>query len=106
MIWFMEPETIEDRYPVTDWNIYAAQASDGDNWDDDSPLCADLLKSKILPYTQYYAYVEITPRMEQALWKQFEQVQEEYGDHFAMQKIMSVDQIYHVFRDLFQRRAA
>ncbi|MCG8382574.1 MAG: YeaH/YhbH family protein [Gammaproteobacteria bacterium] len=99
-------QIIEDRYPVTDWNIYAAQASDGDNWDDDSPLCADLLKSKILPYTQYYAYVEITPRMEQALWKQFEQVQEECSDHFAMQKIMSVDQIYHVFRDLFQRRAA
>ncbi|WP_224157166.1 DUF444 family protein [Escherichia coli] len=24
------------------WNIYAAQASDGDNWADDSPLCHEI----------------------------------------------------------------
>ena len=29
-------EIIRERYPLTEWNIYAAQASDGDNWDDDS----------------------------------------------------------------------
>ena len=54
-------EIIKDRYPTADWNIYAAQASDGDNWSDDSPRCRDLLIEKIMPCLQYFAYVEITP---------------------------------------------
>ncbi|MGB2148156.1 MAG: YeaH/YhbH family protein, partial [Cobetia amphilecti] len=29
-------EVIESRYPAGEWNLYVAQASDGDNWDDDS----------------------------------------------------------------------
>ena len=99
-------QIVEERYSPNDWNIYAAQASDGDNWDDDSPICTDILRQQILPYTQYYAYVEITPRSEQALWRHYQQLQEDMGDTFAMQKIMSFDQIYHVFRDLFQRKVA
>ena len=35
-------------------SIYAAQASDGDNWADDSPLCHELLAKKILPVMRYY----------------------------------------------------
>ncbi|NJM55573.1 MAG: YeaH/YhbH family protein, partial [Verrucomicrobiae bacterium] len=30
-------EIITERYPISSWNIYAAQASDGDNWHHDSP---------------------------------------------------------------------
>ena len=52
-------EIILDRYPTANWNIYAAQASDGDNWEDDSPRCRDLLIHGILPLVQYFAYVEI-----------------------------------------------
>ena len=26
------------RYPAGQWNLYVAQASDGDNWDDDSNI--------------------------------------------------------------------
>lgn len=32
-------EVVKERYDPGQWNIYAAQASDGDNWADDSPLC-------------------------------------------------------------------
>lgn len=32
-------DVVEERYDPAQWNIYAAQASDGDNWADDSPLC-------------------------------------------------------------------
>jgi uncharacterized sporulation protein YeaH/YhbH (DUF444 family) len=32
-------EIMHSRYPANEWNIYAAQASDGDNWADDSPHC-------------------------------------------------------------------
>ena len=43
-----------------DWNIYAAQASDGDNFHDDMPRCLDLLDEEILPLCQYFAYIETT----------------------------------------------
>jgi hypothetical protein len=93
-----------ERYPASDWNIYVAQASDGDNWDDDSPLCSDLLLTKIMSLVQYYAYVEITPREHQALWHTYEGIVETFPDNFAMQQIEGLGDIYPVFHDLFQRR--
>ncbi|MEY4922930.1 MAG: hypothetical protein RLY17_1647, partial [Pseudomonadota bacterium] len=53
-------EVVQERYDPAQWNIYAAQASDGDNWADDSPLCHELLAKKILPIVRYYSYIEIT----------------------------------------------
>src|SRR5208283_4761101 len=49
----------EARYPVADWNVYCAQASDGDNSGSDSRECVALLMQSILPLVQYYAYIEI-----------------------------------------------
>ncbi|OHC74208.1 MAG: hypothetical protein A3H24_00020, partial [Rhodoferax sp. RIFCSPLOWO2_12_FULL_60_11] len=51
---------INERYPSNQWNIYGAQASDGDNWNDDSAHCRELLEQSLLPLTQYFAYIEIT----------------------------------------------
>ena len=42
-------EIIRARYPSSEWNIYGAQASDGDNWHHDSGRCRELLDDKILP---------------------------------------------------------
>jgi uncharacterized sporulation protein YeaH/YhbH (DUF444 family) len=42
-------EIIRARYPSDQWNIYGAQASDGDNWHHDSGRCRELLEQKILP---------------------------------------------------------
>lgn len=97
-------EIVRKRYPASDWNIYAAQASDGDNWADDSPLCRDLLINKILPLVQYYTYVEITPRDHQALWRAYEDMLDMFPDQFAMQQIESVSDIYPVFHDLFEKK--
>jgi len=99
-------EIVHDRYPSNDWNIYAAQASDGDNWADDSPLCKNLLVEKILPLLQYYAYVEITPRAHQALWHAYEDLPEMYPDQFAMRQIEKASDIYPVFHDLFEKKKA
>jgi len=99
-------EVVRARYPVSDWNIYAAQASDGDNWHDDSPICRRLLAERILPLTQYYTYVEITRRDHQTLWYEYEQLLERFADRFAMRQITDVSDIYPVFRDLFERKAA
>ena len=99
-------EVMTERYPINEWNIYAAQASDGDNWNDDSPLCRDLLIKQIMPFVQYFTYVEITPREHQALWFEYEQVSAAFADTFAQQQLVSAGDIYPVFRDLFQRRHA
>ncbi|MBS69703.1 MAG: hypothetical protein CMK98_15390, partial [Pseudomonas sp.] len=72
----MMQEIMAERYPANEWNIYAAQASDGDNWNDDSPLCRDILINQIMPFVQYFTYVEITPREHQALWYEYNQVAE------------------------------
>lgn len=97
-------DTIQERYPTTEWNIYAAQASDGDNWTDDSPLCRNLLIESIMPYLQYYAYIEInedTPAGN--LWREYEKVSSACP-HFAMQKLADVAEIYPVFRKLFEKQ--
>lgn len=102
----MMHEVIKDRYPPSAWNIYAAQASDGDNWNDDSPQCKDLLANYLMPLVQYYSYIEITPRDHQALWYAYEDVRAEHPEHFAMEQIIDPGDIYPVFRQLFQRKSA
>ena len=97
---------IESRYSPAEWNIYAAQASDGDNWNDDSPICSKLLADSILPLVQYYAYVEITPQDHQMLWYEYEKIQERFPQSFALQQIADPGEIYPVFRQLFERKAA
>ena len=99
-------EVIEARYSPNEWNIYGAQASDGDNWNDDSPRCRQLLEEELLPMVQYFAYVEITKRNHQALWREYEHVAERFPESFAQRQIMEVGDIFPVFHDLFQKRDA
>lgn len=96
-------EVIQERYDPAQWNIYAAQASDGDNWADDSPLCHQLLAQKILPMVRYYSYIEITRRAHQTLWREYEVLQQKFGN-FAMQHIREQEDIYPVFRELFHKQ--
>lgn len=94
---------IDERFGAGSWNAYVAQASDGDNWDNDSVLCRQLLVNTIMPKVQYYTYVEITDGPPQNLWEQYAQVPE-YHQHFAMQKIVTPADIYPVFRELFKKQ--
>ena len=98
-------ETIAARYPPSEWNIYAAQASDGDNWTDDSPKCHKLLSQNLLPLLRYYAYVEITQSEHQTLWDEYESLIDSY-DNFAMQHIREVDDIFPVFREFFRKQTS
>ncbi len=93
---------IKSRYNDNQWNIYGAQASDGDNWADDSPRCQVLMEQEILPKSRYFSYIEITQRAHQTLWKHYQKVEETHPN-FAMQHIKSVDDIYPVFRELFKK---
>ena len=96
-------DIVKERYPAADWNIYAAQASDGDNWHNDSPICRQVMEEKIMPYVQYYAYIEITEDRHQNLWQEYEPIKSRW-ENFAMQRIERAADIYPVFRKLFLKQ--
>ena len=97
-------EIIRARYSPSEWNIYGAQASDGDNWHHDSGRCRELLADKILPKTRYFAYVQVAEE-EQNLWQEYAQLVG-VSRQFAMRKATEASQIYPVFRDLFKKEGA
>ncbi|MEZ5910053.1 MAG: YeaH/YhbH family protein [Hyphomicrobiaceae bacterium] len=98
-------KVVKDRYPVSDWNIYAAQASDGHNFDDDTDRCVGMLSGQVLPLCQYYAYIEVAHEdygggPESVVWSGYRDL---HGMHsqFAMRKVSTPSEIYPVFRELF-----
>jgi len=104
---------VAQRYRPEEWNIYAAQASDGDNLSSDSAKSATLLSDTILPLCQYFAYLEVgrdedpmssgvVPRQTD-LWQTYDRVRKADAP-FAMRKVWHRRDIYPVFRELFQRR--
>ncbi|MBP9218215.1 MAG: YeaH/YhbH family protein [Sterolibacterium sp.] len=99
-------QILQERYARGNWNVYGAQASDGDNWDADSPKCRALLDEQILPLVQYYAYIEIGGSEPQNLWHEYSKLQEQHPHHFAMQQIKGLADIYPVFRELFRKKLA
>ena len=104
---------VHQRYPRENWNIYAAQASDGDNSSRDGEKTAALLREGILPLCQYFAYLEVGPENERGsigfvtrkteLWRTYELLRER-GAQFAMRKVSHRADIYPVFRELFERK--
>jgi uncharacterized sporulation protein YeaH/YhbH (DUF444 family) len=104
---------IEERYPSHEWNIYAAQASDGDNFVTDSERCITLLDGEIMRLCQYFAYVEIIDEREShifgstdngtSLWRAYSAVELKWPN-FQMSRIATPADIYPVFRQLFTRQ--
>jgi len=106
---------LRDRYPTDQWNIYAAQASDGDNYSNDGVKCTALLAEDLLPKCQYYAYIEITDEREAeifssaegetALWKAYAPVARTNA-RFALKRVTKAADIFPVFRELFAKNRA
>lgn len=102
------------RYSPNEWNIYAAQASDGYTQSGDAEYCVKLLEQQIMPYSQYYAYIEILDEREMEvfaseetgaeLWRAYTRVRDGWPN-FAMKRISQPAHIYPVFRELFNRQA-
>jgi uncharacterized sporulation protein YeaH/YhbH (DUF444 family) len=96
------------RYRPDDWNIYAAQASDGDNSYADGTATERLLTGSILPACQYFAYLEVGDQgsgsmSDSSLWSLYQRLRSE-GASLSMRKVSSRSEIYPVFHELFQRR--
>ncbi len=99
-------DIIKDRYPPEQWNIYAAQASDGDNWQNDTARCSQVMVNAILPMVQYFTYIEIGQQEPQELWRLYAQLKEQFSDRFALSKVHNNSEIFPVFRDLFKKQGA
>ncbi|KZB69527.1 MULTISPECIES: YeaH/YhbH family protein [Thalassospira] len=108
-------KVLADRYPTDQWNIYAAQASDGDNYSNDGAKCTALLAEDLLPKCQYYAYIEITDEREAeifaaaegetALWKAYAPLAATHPQ-FALKRVTKAADIFPVFRELFAKNRA
>jgi uncharacterized sporulation protein YeaH/YhbH (DUF444 family) len=108
-------QVAKDRYSPNDWNIYVAQASDGDNMPSDTAKTISLMAEEILPMAQYVAYLEVgreeDPMMMMGgplarssdLWRAYEQIGSMHG-RFVMRRVHHRREIYPVFRELFKRR--
>jgi uncharacterized protein len=103
---------VRERYNPANWNIYAAQASDGDNYTEDSDRCSQLLGGEILPLSQYFAYIEVGaeatlrhgfPSPPTDLWRTYGQIAAEHRN-FAMRKVADPTQIFPVFHELFAKQ--
>lgn len=97
---------VEARYDPSEWNIYAAQASDGDNFSIDDKAVAQLLLETILPMVQYFAYIEVADDGRDwmtSLWLTYKRLSDA-GAPIAMRKVGHRRDIFPVFRDLFQRQ--
>jgi hypothetical protein len=93
---------LHERYASGDWNVYVAQASDGDNWDNDSVQCRQMLTKPSCPRCS------TTPMSKSptARRRTCGRIRAGAGPspHFAMQKIESPADIYPVFRELFKKQ--
>jgi len=104
-------DIVRSRFRPADWNIYAAQASDGDNSVADGEVAGRLLMEKILPVSQFFAYLEVAESAsnpyymsESSIWTLYQRLRNG-GAPLSMRKVNARNQIFPVFHDLFQRRA-
>lgn len=101
-------KVIESRFAGPDWNIYIAQASDGDCGDEDAQRCAGYLQAELLPRVRYFAYVDIPSSSSGGwfnrpsdLWQCYETITD---TGFAKRKVHDRRDIWPVFRELFARK--
>jgi hypothetical protein len=100
------------RYATADWNIYAAQASDGYTQSGDARRCVEMLNADVMPLCQCYAYIEILDEREMEvfaseesgaeLWRAYRTVAGEWRN-FATKRISKPADIFPVFRELFKK---
>jgi len=100
-------DVIKKRYDLNSWNVYGCQASDGDNWPNDTEAAKDILESELLRMVQYFAYVEIDQfeGRDSDLWETYNEIKTR-NPNFDMTIINDAADIYPVFRKLFEKGKA
>lgn len=109
-------EIIAARYPTEDWNIYMAQASDGDNATSDNDNVKKLLATDLLPNIQQFTYIEIEDAMRaeyirayggggSGLWSVLSSLAKVF-ENMSAAKISHENEVVKVFRNLFKKEEA
>ena len=92
-------------------NVYVAQVSDGDNTSTDNGTCSELLTDDILPFVNYFAYVQVEQEHNQgstppsyysrnSLWTTYSTLSQQHANHASKQVYHERD-IFGVFRSFF-----
>lgn len=93
-------------------NIYVAQISDGDNTETDNGTCSELLRDDILPFVNYFAYVQVEQEgsnplsgllsyaRRNTLWTTYEDVSKDHPNH-VNKRVTHERDIFGVFRAFF-----
>jgi uncharacterized sporulation protein YeaH/YhbH (DUF444 family) len=112
-------EIIAARYNPEDWNIYLAQASDGDNYPSDAKNVQRLLGLDLLPVIQHFTYIEIQREThdhtfygefggmpsQTNLWEAIAPLSKTF-DNISCAQISDERQVINVFRKLFKKESA
>ena len=96
-------EIIEARYPASHYNIFGAQASDGDSFGADSTESSAYLFSRLLPFARYFVYAEVGDRPRHgttSLWAAYQAIK---SDHFNMATVSARNEVYPALAKLFQK---
>jgi len=99
---------IRTRFGGPDWNVYIAQASDGDCTTEDGHRSAAFVSQELLPLVRYFAYIDIPSssgwfNRASDLWQSYDGIQ---GPAFARRAVHDRSDIWPVFRELFARKQA
>jgi len=96
-------EIIAARFPSSSYNIFGAQASDGDSFGADSTESSEYLRSQLLPMSRYFVYAEVGSNPLQgttSLWSAYREIESE---RFNMASVNSRNEVYPALAKLFQR---
>ncbi len=96
-------EIMDARFPASQYNIFGAQASDGDSFGGDSTESSAYLLSRLLPSSRYFVYAEVGERPVQgttSLWAAYRSIK---SDHFNMATVSARSEVYPALAKLFQR---
>jgi uncharacterized sporulation protein YeaH/YhbH (DUF444 family) len=107
-------DIVKERFDIAHWNLYCAQASDGDSFGSDAETCRDLIMTKILPIFQYMVYIQIddgsydeygssSSSPTNPLWTNYAQIADASAN-FEMQCVADRHDIYPVFKKMFEKK--
>jgi len=99
---------IQTRFAGPDWNVYIAQASDGDCTGEDGHKSAAFIGQELLPLVRYFAYIDIPSssgwfNRASDLWQSYDAIE---SPAFARRAVHDRSDIWPVFRELFARKQA
>jgi uncharacterized sporulation protein YeaH/YhbH (DUF444 family) len=103
-------DIMSERYSPSEWNVYFAQASDGDNWSDDNGKLLEILQNDILPVSQFFSYIEVgEPRGMGMLGGFAHQLMEVYDNivgsnqNMVAERVQKPSDVYPIFRKIFAK---